>query len=337
VKYYEATGHQGSLDLALELAGLTLSHRFPEESSMIGRSLLPHMFETMAEMNAYSRLALVTENAELMRCVQLRYEYLREQGLIGKTGWVPENLGVARDIGEANNTAELIETAMNFAKFGWTEYYQDVERFTRGHLLPSQLLNTSFIKNDTRDRIDGRRDIRTRIQGAFGFPAPYGHISTRETTGRAGAYFADVSAGAVATIAEIQRHVYVSSGGNHQVNLLFDFENERIQVASPYPGGDRVIITTKESGDLAVRIPRWADRAEIEGAMNEQGLAAHFEGDYLKIEQPTVGRPVTIPMQLPRVREADAINGRTIWIEWLGDSVSRMSRMGTPQPFFASL
>jgi hypothetical protein len=261
----------------------------------------------------------------------------REQGLIGKTGWGPENLGAGRHIREANNTAELIETAMNFAEFGWTEYYQDVERFTRGHLLPAQLLNTSFISNDARNWIDGRRDVRTRIQGAFGFPAPYGHISTRDTTGRAGAYFADVSAGAVATIAEIQRHVYTSPDGSHQVNLLFDFENERIQVASPYPGGDQLIVTTKVAGDLAVRIPQWADRAAIAAAMNRQGLAADFEGNYLKIQQPTVGRTVTIPMALPRVREADVVNGRTIWIEWLGDSVSRMSRMGTPQPFFASL
>lgn len=337
VKYYEATGHQPSLELALELAEMAMGRRFPSDPALVGQSLLPHMFETMAEMNAYSRLALVTGNVELMECVRLRYEYLREQGLIGKTGWVPENLGAGRDIGEANNTAELIETAMNFAEFGWTEYYQDVERFTRGHLLPSQLLNTKFVSNDARNRIDGRRDVRTRIQGAFGFPAPYGHISTHDTTGRAGAYFADVSAGAVATIAEIQRQVYTSEGGNHQINLLFDFENERIQVASPYPGGDRVIVTTKVAGDLAVRIPEWTNRAAIEAAMSEQGLTAHFEGNYLKIEQPTVNRPVSIPMALPRVREADYINGRTIWIEWLGDSVSRMSRMGTPQPFFASL
>ncbi len=337
VKYYEATGHQASLDLALELADLTLSHRFPDDPALIRQSLLPHMFETMAEMNAYSRLALVTGNAELMDCVRLRYEHLRASGIIGKTGWVPENMGGGSDIGEANNTAELIETAMNFAEFGWTEYYQDVERFTRGHLLPSQLLNTSFVANDTWNRIDGQRSVRTRIEGAFGFPAPYGHISTRYTTGRAGAYFADVSAGAVATIAEIQRHAYMSPDGNHQINLLFDFENERIQIASTYPGGDRVIVTTKVAGNLAVRIPNWADRALIEMAMAEQGLAAHWEGNYLKIEQPPVGRAVTIPMPLPRVREADYINGRTIWIEWLGDSVSRMSRMRTPQPFFANM
>ena len=336
VKYYEATGHQGSLDLAQELADMALSRRFPSDPSQISRSILPHMFETMAEMNAYSRLALVTNNAELMECVRLRYEYLRQQGLIGKTGWVPERLGVGRDIGEANNTAELIETALNFAEFGWTGYYQDVERFTRGHLLPAQLLNTSFIASDALNWIDGLRNVRQRLQGAFGFPAPYGHISTSGAYGRAGAYFADVSAGAVATIAEVQRQIYSSEDGNHRVNLLFDFENQRIRVASPYPGGDRLIVTTKVAGDLAVRIPQWADRALIAQAMNDQGLVARFDGDYLSIGQPAVNRGITIPMTLPRVLETDVINGRTIWIEWLGDSVSRMSGMGTPQPFFAS-
>jgi hypothetical protein len=337
VKYYEATGHQGSLDLAVELADMAAGHRFPSDPSRVAQSLLPHMFETMAEMNAYSRLALVTGNADLMGRVRLRYEYLRESGVISKAGWVPENLGAGRDIGEANNTAELIETAMNFAEWGWTEYYRDVERFTRGHLLPAQLLDTSFVVNDSTNSIDGRRDIRNRIQGAFGFPAPYGHISTRYTYARAGAYFTDVSAGAVATLAEVQRHVYQNDGGNHRVNLLFDFENERIQVASPYPGGDRLIVTTKLAGNLAVRIPQWADRALIEQAMSEQGLAFSWDGEYLEIQEPTVGRAVTIPLPLPHVRQSEQINGRTIWIDWLGDSVAGMSRMRTPQPFFAAI
>jgi hypothetical protein len=295
------------------------------------------MFETVAEMNAYSRLALVTGNVGLMDCVRMRYEYLRESGIISKSGWVPENMGAGRDIGEANNTAELIETAMNFAQWGWTEFYQDVERFTRGHLLPSQLLDTSFVANDPRNRIDGARNIRRRIEGAFGFPAPYGHISTQDTTGRAGAYFADVSAGALATIAEIQRQVYEAQSGNHRINLLFDVDNERIKVISPYPGGDRLLVTTKTAGGLLVRIPSWADRGLIESAIVQQGLVFQWEGNYLKINQPPVGKAVTIPMPLPRVRETEVINGRTIAIEWLGDSVSRMSSMRTPQPFFAGL
>lgn len=337
VKYYEATGHQGSLDLALELADIAFEHRFPSDPALVRKSLLPHMFETIAEMNAYSRLALVTGNAAMMERVQLRYEYLRNSGIIGTTGWVPEFLSSGRDIGEANNTAELIETAMNLAEWGWTEYYQDVERFTRGHLLPAQLLDTSFVTNDPRNPVDGRRDMRLRLQGAFGFPAPYGHIAMGDTTGRAGAYFADVSAGAVATLAEIQRHIYDSTGGDHRVNLLFDFENERIQIASPYPGGDRLIVTTKVAGDLTVRIPQWAHRGLIEQALVEQGLTGRWNGDYLEVAQPMAGRAVTIPMPLPRVRENDVVNGRTLSIEWLGDSVARMSRTWAPQPFFAAI
>lgn len=337
VKYYEATGHQPSLDLAQELADLVMARRFPSDPALVAKSLLPHMFETVAEMNAYSRLALVTGNVELMDCVRMRYEYLRESGIISQTGWVPENLGAGRDIGEANNTAEVIETAMNFAQWGWSEYYQDVERFTRAHLLPSQLLDTSFVGNDPRNRIDGLRNIRRRMEGAFGFPAPYGHISTQDTTGRAGAYFADVSAGAISTIAQIQLQGYENKLNTHRIHLLFDVDNERIKVVSPYPGGDRLLVTPKTAGDLLVRIPAWADRGLIETATSEQGLAFQWEGNYLKVIEPPVGATVTIPMPLPRVRETEVINGRTITMEWLGDSVARMSSMRTPQPFFAGV
>jgi hypothetical protein len=337
VKYFEATGHQGSLDLAQELADLAFAGRFPADPAAVGASLLPHMFETVAEMNAYSRLALITGNAEMMQRVRLRYEYLRDSGIISKTGWVPEWLGRGHDIGEANNTAELVETALNFGQWGWTEYYQDVERFTRGHLLPSQLLETSFISNDPRNRVDGRRNVREKMVGAFGFPAPYGHISTNYTYGRAGAYFADITAGAVATLATVCEQVYARRGGDHVVHLLFDYENDHVQVASPYPGGNRLVVTAKTAGDLLVRIPRWADRTLIEQAMAEQGAAMQWEGDYLRISQPATGVPLSIPLPLSVVREVDVVNRREIKIEWAGDSVRAMSSMGTPQPFFPAI
>ena len=335
IEYYEATGHQSSLDLAKELAEMAFDRRFPSDPALIRQSLLPHMFETVAEMNAYSALALATGNADMMDRVRLRYEYLKDSGIVSQTGWVPEVLGMGSDLGEANNTAELIETAINFSRWGWSQYNQDVERFTRAHLLPSQLLDTRFVTSNGRTRIDGLRDIRGRLQGAFGFPAPYGHISTQYTYGRAGAYFSDVSAGAIATLAEVQRHAYeLGTRDEHRIHLLFDQDNDRIQVASPYPGGDRLIITTKTAGDVFVRMPAWADRAQIEQSLAEQGLASNWEGEYLRIDRPAVNVAITIPMPLPIVRESEYVNGRGLVIEWQGDSVLRMSPMGTPQPFF---
>ena len=57
-----------------------------------------------------------------------------------------------------------------------SEDFQDAEHILRGHLLPSQLRDVSWIVDPANpERIDGLRDVANRHLGAFGFPAPYGH------------------------------------------------------------------------------------------------------------------------------------------------------------------
>jgi hypothetical protein len=332
VKYYEATGHQSSLALALELRDYAFYQAFPRNASQVSSFSGKHGFEIAAEMNAYSRLALVTGDTDMMERVRVRYETLRGT-VFSTTGWFPEYIGANRDVGEINNTAELIETALNFAEFGWTEYYQDVERFTRGHLLPAQLLDTSFVVPNPNPANDGQRNIEQRVFGAFGFPAPYGHVPTKNPL-NTGAYHADVTAGAVSTLAEVKKAIHHYENGVHKVNLLFDFEDSQIKIASPYTALERVTITTKVAGGVRLQLPSWANRTEIASSLAQQGLQYEISSDSVLIHSPQVGRSFHVTMSLPFVRATDRVNGRNITIDWRGDSVYAMSTMGTPMPFF---
>ena len=68
-----------------------------------------------------------------------------------------------------------METALTLARAtGAPELYDDVERIVRSHLLPSQLVDTSWIPPSAHDS-DGTTDVASRHCGAYGFPAPYGH------------------------------------------------------------------------------------------------------------------------------------------------------------------
>ena len=335
VKYYEATGHQSSLDLAKELRDHAFYNIFPRNPEQVPFNRFTHMFEITAEMNAFSRLALVTGDADMMERVRVRYEALRGVGF-NSTGWVPEFLNRGSDVGEVNNTAELIETALNFAEFGWTEYYQDVERFTRGHVLPSQLLDTSFVVPNNNPANDGQRNIQQTVYGAFGFPAPYGHVATRNPSATGG-YHVDITAGAVATLAEIKKAIHRFHNGAHEINLLFDFSDSQIDITSPYPEGDRLTITTRVAGDVRLRLPTWADRSAVAASLTQQGLQFSILSDSVRIHQPQVGRQFYVAMPLPFVRATDRVNGRNITIDWRGDSVFAMSTMGTPLPFFANV
>lgn len=332
VKYYQATGYQPALDLAKELADYSFYQRFPLDYTQVPLNTFTHMFEVVGEMDAYSRLALVTGDTDMMLRVQARYVALRGKGF-SLNGWSPEYYNSGSDVGEINNTAELIETALNFAQFGWTDYYNDVERFTRGMLLPSQLLNTSFVVGNSKPANDGQVDIKNRVYGAFGFPAPYGAVSTLKPTST-GAYNTDITGGAVATLADIKNSIYHYVGGVHEIDLLFDVDNDNISVTSPYPTGDYLTIATKVAGDVRLRLPSWADRNAVASSLKQQGLQFEMQSNFVLIHGPAVGTAFYVAMPLAYQRQVATVNGRQIAIDWLGDSVIAMSRMGTPMPFF---
>ena len=90
VKYYQATGYQPALDLAKELANYSFYQRFPLDSAQVPLNTFTHMFEVVGEMDAYSRLALVTGDTDMMLRVQARYTALKGKGF-SLTGWSPEN------------------------------------------------------------------------------------------------------------------------------------------------------------------------------------------------------------------------------------------------------
>ena len=60
------------------------------------------------------------------------------------------------DRGEANNTGDILETALILGRWGYTEAYDDAERILRGHLLPSQLRDISWIEGPANSDRRGR-------------------------------------------------------------------------------------------------------------------------------------------------------------------------------------
>ena len=81
VKYYQATGYQPALDLAKELANYGFYQRFPLDPRSVPLNTFTHMFEVAGEMDAYSRLALVTGDTDMMLRVQCAVHRAKRQRL----------------------------------------------------------------------------------------------------------------------------------------------------------------------------------------------------------------------------------------------------------------
>ncbi|MSP12222.1 MAG: hypothetical protein EXR62_04600 [Chloroflexi bacterium] len=335
VKYYRATHYAPALDLALALKELVLQGAYPPDGAYDIDQHGTHPHSSTCVLSSLAQLADLLGDAQLMSRVKAFYDHGLWQ-LRDALGWSPETTAPdnTSDRGEANNTGDILETALILGRWGYPQYYHDAERILRGHLLPSQLRDISFIQDPPNpESQDGKRDVAHRHLGAFGFPAPYGHQPVDfPTIG----FNMDIVGGAVASLCEAYREVTrfdagQGSAGIHWVNLLFDHDTEHIQVESPYTHA-ALRVRLKRPGALMVRLPPWVQGSQlsIEGA----GAQRDLSNGYLFFAQPPTNRPITFsfPLELQELTLHHA--KRDIRARLRGDEVVAIENFGTDFTFF---
>jgi hypothetical protein len=281
-------------------------------------------------MSSLAQLADATGDAALIARVKAFYDHgLR--AIRDPLGWVIENSRPAAhpDRGEVNNTGDILETALILGAWGYPEYYGDAERILRGHLLPSQLRDISFIapSPDAGDT-DGTRDVARRHRGAFGFPAPYGH----EPVGMDHVSFnMDIVGGAVGSLCAAYRHIARRDPAGQRVNLLFDHETEDLKVEAPYTHG-LLRVTVKRPAPLFVRLPAWA-RPETIHILGIEESPQIVDG-YLIIADPPINQALSIALPLPEQEIVLAHRTRQIRTRLRGDAVLAMENFGADLTFF---
>ncbi|OPZ06503.1 MAG: hypothetical protein BWZ08_02265 [candidate division BRC1 bacterium ADurb.BinA292] len=330
LEYYLETGYEPARELGVQLCEHVLEQHLSADGSMDN----DHMYLPSMQLSALALCGRITGNREMLERVRLAYEHGMKPVMAPTIGWVPERRLKQSDVGEINNTGEVIEALLNLGAAGWPAYYQDAERFTRAHLLPAQLLDVSWVEPSPENPPDdSRRAVRERVRGAWGFPAPYGIVATREPYFE-GAYFMDIVCGGTWSTAAVKAHCVDYRDGVHYVNLLFDRVTPRLAVQSPYPDGDALRVRLAEPGPVHVRLSDWVDRAALHVSGREGPLDFHLDGVYLVIPAPPVDEWITVEFPLAIRESVERVNGREIRIRWKGDSVLAMDSMGTPYPFF---
>ena len=330
VKYYRTTGYGPALELALILKEKAVD-RFFTEAGDYDRDLFgTHTHSATCVMSSLAQLADLTGDIHLMHRVKVFYD----NGLWeirDKLGWVIESSSpdANPDRGEGNNTGDILETALILGHWGYVEYYADAERILRGHLLPAQLRDTSFIVDPPNpEGEDGKRGVASRHLGAFGFPAPYGHqpIGFERIS-----FNMDIVGGVVGSLCEAYRAVTRFDEAGHWVNLLFDHHTDAIDVESPYTG-PALGIRIKQPRPLFVRVPSWVDseRIMIEGATE----VPRYTNGYLFIAQPPLNRPISIGFPLAVAEITLEHRTRPVRTRLRGDEVVAMDNFGADLTFF---
>ena len=332
VKYYRATGYGPALELALELAAKITGDFFTAEGGHDRELLGDHTHSVTCVMSSLAQLADLTGDAALM----LRVKAFYDNGLWAMRdplGWVVESSrpDASPDRGEVNNTGDIVETALILGRWGWSEYLQDAERIVRGHILPAQLRDISFIEQPPNpDGVDGQRDVAERHRGAFGFPAPYGH---QPVEAEAVSFNMDIVGGAVASLCEVYRAMVKSGPAGHRVNLLFDHETEAVRVESPYTH-DVLRVEVREPGPLWVRLPSWVTPSEVE----VKGVTPpRVDRGFLFFAQPPLREPLEIHFALAEEELVLQHRTRAIRARLRGDAVVAMDNFGAELTFFPAI
>ena len=336
VKYYRATGYAPALELALVLKEKAIGEFYlPDGRFDQQRFDTSHSHSVTCVLSSLAQLADLLGDGALM----LQVMAFCEDGLWAmrdELGWSCESTAQqGSDHGEANNSGDILETALILGRWGFTEYYHDAERILRGHLLPAQVRDTSFITDPPNpDGIDGLRNVADRHLGSYGFPAPYGHKSVGKGRGNL-SFNMDIVGGTVASLCEAYREVVREQVTGHWVNMLFDHETDAVRVQSPY-GNKGLLVTMKREGPLFVRIPPWVDRAELE--VSGASETPIWSEDYLFFSQPTIGQSICIDFSLQEQELVlcERLHIRPIRVRMRGDAVVAMENFGAELTFFDS-
>ena len=329
-KLYGATGSGAALETAQDLAAHATERFFLADGSYDADRLGAHTHSTTCTLSGMALLGSETDDMALLGRVRAFYDHgLRV--IRDEVGWVRErhHPSFHPEQGEMNNVGDVIETALILGRYFGDAYFEDAERYLRSQLLPSQVRDLSFM--DEVPGGDERRELHTRLLGLFGFNAVYGHLPLGKNQVTPSI---DIVGGATASLCAAQRAVATTSGGVTRVNMLFDFESDAVRIESPYTG-DALRITPKMAGDIAVRVPSWADV----GAMAIDGKAAgQFVADgRILLGRPPVGRAVEV--RLPLAERGLTIHHQDHDIEarMQGDAVVAMDDLGAGLAYFPPL
>ena len=330
VKYYRATGYGSALELAILMKEKAVAEYFLADGSYDTDRFGDHTHSTTCVMSSLAQLADLLNDAPLMERVRSFYTCglweIRDQ-----LGWVIESSApdAPPERGEANNTGDILETALILGRWGYAEAYDDAERILRGHLLPSQLRDVSWITEPPNPAgEDGRNDVARRHWGAYGFPAPYGHHPVGLPRV---AFNMDIVGGAVASLCEAYRDATRHDATGHWVNLLFDHQTDAIKVETPYTG-DGLAVTLERPGPLFVRIPAWADAARV--AVRGFPAPPRRTGRYLLLAMPPVGRRLSFTLDPPANELLLRHRTHDIRVRLRGDEVTAMDNFGQKLTFF---
>ncbi len=354
-------------EAALEAAGILT------RQVMAGRCFTPdnrfgpkaHMHGNLRTLGGIADYALYVGDAALFsRCDAL---YRHARGLGTRFGFLPEIVNWRPSALIASETCALMDFAVlgaTLAKHGHGEYWDDLERLMRNHLVESQVRDVSWL-GEGDDRPDTSqftwRDVARRSVGAWaGWSSPNHLLAYRETLKAVwgGPELHDKTrvlqnccgGSGVHALFVLWHSAAQVEDGTLSVHLHLDKDLPAAVIRCAKPHQGLTTVELRQDLDVRLRIPDFVDRSalrlavqgedvpiprtvQVTGAFLEGMAAADgpvaVVGNYLHCGRRRAGDRIAMTYPLPITTEDVAVGnpGYRAWtyrVTWKGDTVIRM-------------
>lgn len=332
VRLYRVFPSGKALHQAIRLTETAFKVVLFEDGEFEAERFAEHFHSTSSMISGIAMLGDLIGDHSIME----RVRHFMEKGYYKMAldfGWCLENDTRKDDmVGEINNTGDFLEACLCLGKAGYEEYYDRADKMIRCHMLPSQLLDVSFL-SDEESEDDSVHRMASRMRGAFGFPCPYGH---EYAPGSDISFNWDIVGGGVSSLCWAYRHILSEINGIFSINLQFDYEDNRLCFRNPYKHGNMEILL-KEKKDIRILLPACTKWDQVKVELEKQKISSLRHGNWLYLYE-IYGKGICrIPVSFAIERRKYSFRGNEFLVDFCGNRIIGMSSPGKRLCYFKEI
>ena len=336
---------------AIKLAELIVKKLFTEEQNLFSPDNTfrhgGHMHSNLRILVGAADYALTVGDPVTYSRVDAIYRYVRSETT--RFGFMPEVIGRKGDLIACETCAimDYLGLAVTLANHGHPEYWGDVERTVRNHLVESQAKDLSWLKSGPAREDTEQftwRDIGERMVGAYaGWSSPNHFVAYKETMdahwggpeikGKARAFQNCCGGSGTHALFIVWKNASRFNDGCLSVNMHIDklLPQAEVRCYQPYKG--LLTIRLNESCNVKVRIPEFVNPKYMRVESCDKEVSARVWGNYMELGYRKAGETLEITYPLPMLDEKISIGNPgfkkyNYQVTWKGDTVVRVEPIG---------
>jgi hypothetical protein len=325
VRFYELTSHAPALKYAERLSRWPLYYdpTITPEGVITKPGWEGHLHAWMDTFSGILRCSRVSSELDRKAIVarsRKLYEWVRATHT-SPFGWVADSVGSKTC--ETDTITSAMRLALELVREGYTEYWNDVERYLRNQLVENQFRDVGRL--NIADPATSRG-----LKGCFeSYADPNTLVAMKKGTiegccingGIRGFYLA-------------YQNAIEESAGEIRINLLISTGSSGIEVSSYLPFEGRLDLYPAGNRPISLRCPDWVRPDRVKVTPANVKVEPEAGGNYVRISGFKASEDLSVYFDQPEQEKEHKVAGKTYRAKWRGDTVLEMLPPGEPYPIY---